>query len=204
MELAYKKQNVFLYKFMPCLLFFIVSLMCLFGSYVYASYDVLYNNENYSLPDLPVEWSNYQYHILLRDSNGFFRCFNTNSPDFYYNDFVGMCGYADFTNNNWGVNAVDEVTSYSLSYIESQGWYGTFDYISSNIDIIDGQGNLVFQAPPQQVEAQGILAEITQGVEMDKTLQEITAILPVILVVIVGLIAIRKAIQFLMARMKRA
>ena len=44
MELVYKKENIFLHKFMPCLLFFIVSLMCLFGSYVYA------DNE-YSFPD---------------------------------------------------------------------------------------------------------------------------------------------------------
>ena len=68
-------------------------------------------------------------------------------------------------------------------------------------DLKDSQGNVVFQAPSQ---TRTIVASQVGEVEMNRTLQEILGILPVVVVVLVGLIAIRKGILFLMARMKKA
>lgn len=59
----------------------------------------------------------------------------------------------------------------------------------------------VFQVPPQAHQV--IVATQVEGVEMGKTLQEITGILPIVLVVIVTLIALRKGIQFLIQLLKR-
>lgn len=69
-------------------------------------------------------------------------------------------------------------------------------------DLYDSNENLVFQVPSQTQPT--IVASQVGEVEMNKTLQEILGILPVVVVVLVGLIAIRKGIQFLIARMKKA
>ena len=60
-----------------------------------------------------------------------------------------------------------------------------------------------FQIPPQVMEQVGTLAPIVEGVETKKTLAEVVGILPVVLVVIVGLLAMRKAIRFLMRILKQ-
>lgn len=69
-------------------------------------------------------------------------------------------------------------------------------------DLYDSNENLVFQVPSQTQPT--LVASQVGEVEMNKTLQEILGILPVVIVVLVGLIAIRKGIQFLIARMKKA
>ena len=68
-------------------------------------------------------------------------------------------------------------------------------------DLYDNNENLVFQLPLQTQPT--LVASQVGEAEMNKTLQEILGILPVVIVVLVGLIAIRKGIQFLMARMKK-
>ena len=62
---------------------------------------------------------------------------------------------------------------------------------------------MVFQQPPQVQEQATTLAPIVEEMETEKTLAEIVAILPVVLVVIVGLLAMRKAIKFLMKTLKQ-
>ena len=69
-------------------------------------------------------------------------------------------------------------------------------------DLYDSNENLVFQVPSQTQPT--ILASQVGEVEMNKILQEILRILPVVIVVLVGLIAIRTGILFLMVRMKKA
>lgn len=260
MELAYKKENIFLHKFMPCLLFFMFAVMCLFGSYVQADNSIPlvfinYSNNNY-LTDTGYSLSGYvpsfqgsedSYVIFIGSYTGgdYHNWDNSNSIDFYcmyydsslYNlvqrissndsNATDVCLYYLNTSNYSSINSIvpcssirleklsssfnDQTSSFVVSSVSSvtqtsYGTYATFckgSFFHSTNDILRPDGTVVFQAPPQQVEALGILAEKTQGVEMDKTLQEITGILPVILVVIVGLIAIRKAILFLTARMKR-
>ena len=79
----------------------------------------------------------------------------------------------------------------------------------SNFDIVDNSGNVVFQAPPLEEETPveekqaTTLAPIVEGVEAKKTLAEVVGILPVVLVVILGLLAMRKAIRFLMRILKQ-
>lgn len=74
-------------------------------------------------------------------------------------------------------------------------------FLASNYDILDENGEVVFQQPPQVQET--TLAPIVEGVETKKTLAEVVGILPIILVVVVGLLAMRKAIRFLMRTLKQ-
>lgn len=79
------------------------------------------------------------------------------------------------------------------------------DDVYTNFDLYDINGNLVFQAASQGSQVGNlVLAPIVEEQETEKTLLEIIQILPIVLVVIVSLIAIRKAIAWLMARMKQA
>ena len=67
----------------------------------------------------------------------------------------------------------------------------------SSFDIYDNNGNLVFQVPPQVEEVQGILAPVVEKVEMSQTLSEIVKLLPLIIVVVVSFLGLRKALQML-------
>ena len=100
----------------------------------------------------------------------------TTSISNYFKDYA--TGYDTITIDDVNVSCNHEITSIN------------------NSDIV------VFQAPPQQVEGIQVLSPIVEGQEM-KPLQEIIQILPVVILVVVGLIAIRKAIQWVMATMRR-
>ena len=232
MELAYKKQNVFLYKFMPCLLFFMFAVLCLFGSYSNASdVEVTYNNVDYTILPNDSLLESYSY-LTIYTTNSYILCIYSNYPivagAYPPVEEFSAAMYQDGTiwgfafDSSWNKtpikrqvlpisSAVDNVLDFSSAEIKNDDCAFHF-YINSvgvpdstflyaNHDIYDFESNLVFQQPPM---VQPIIASQVEGVEMDKTLAEIMGILPVILVVIVGLIAIRKAIQFLMVRMKRA
>lgn len=75
------------------------------------------------------------------------------------------------------------------------------EVVYSDVDLYLND-ELVFQ-PPLQTQPTIVASQVGE-VEMNKTLQEILGILPVVIVVLVSLIAIRKGIQFLIARMKKA
>ena len=254
MELVYKKQNVFLYKFMPCLLFFMIAVMCLFGSYVQADNETdnsihfsNFNSDYTSSSESSVTFSGFEPNFL-NDENDFILLGCNSSSQFYafyYNSSlvkpvvmyvsheskylvrffdISTTNYTDngfgATGSNYKTNIHKETIYVTANYVD--GYISSYTYNSSDSssytgagevagvrflssgDIIDTSNNVVFLAPPQQVEAMGIIAEKTQGVEMDKTLAEIVGILPVILLTIVGILAVRKAILFLIARMKRA
>lgn len=64
----------------------------------------------------------------------------------------------------------------------------------TNSDIKNSNDDVVFQAPPQEKDK--VLAPIVEGEEM-KPLQEILQILPIVMIVIVGYLALRKGLATL-------
>lgn len=218
MELVYKKQGFIVNKFLPCLLITMFAFMCLFGSYVCATDVTFYNN------DLPITITGmnnpYDNYAIFIDTNTghdydvyyIFSWDSTSSKLLYNLNSSGSTSFRCVDSNN---NKVDYYFSFarsdnldissrtfdvkSSSFTPGNPYY--FVYTNTNIYDYNNHDLVVFQAPPQQVE--GIIASQTQGVEMNRILQEIVAILPVVLVVIVGILAIRKAIQFLTQLMKR-
>ena len=210
MERVYKNTN-FIFKLLPCLLITMFAFMCLYGSCVFASFDVTSNNETYSLPDFPTTGFEEDYCFIIKEGDVFilfvFPSSVTLSFDYYSSGAIKNI-FPHIPSGATGLSYVCKsgFTSWNTSQnpviYDSRALGFSDPIIFSNFDVYDVDDNLVFQAPPQQVE--GIIAKETQGVEMNKTLQEITAILPIVLVVIVGLIALRKAIQFLIRQMKGA
>ena len=199
MELAYKKQGFIVNKFLPCLLITMFAFMCLFGCCVNADNSALYNS---TFNSLTTEYSNY----FVVSQNTSLHAYFSNG-NFYYNPSNSTDGtircdetcYFYYSNNgeDWVQASFSPISANSLLCSVSKS---STDFVLLSSDIYSKSGELVFQAPPQQVE--GIIASQTQGVEMNRILQEIVAILPVVLVVIVGILAIRKAIQFLIQQMK--
>ena len=137
--------------------------------------------------------SRYFYKVVCLDSSGndvqCANCYVTSQSDTYSWSFSA-----------WGNNT----SQFTCSGDNVQGIYSNNDiYLANNFYTpISTSDTLVFQAPLQTQPT--IVASQVGEVEMNKTLQEILGILPVVIVVLVGLIALRKAIQFLMARMRKA
>ena len=230
MEQVYKKTGI-LFKLLPCLLATLIAFMTLYGSFVYAvdeNFDVtftsnIFNHDVYCI--IPNELkSNYQYmffdtytelsggslknvlYAYFSNSNFYI---SSSGNNYFLGTLDGSAFYRyyivkDSNSDNYIYNLSNFTANGSSTFSTlNSGSSFSINNIYSNADIYDSSSgeNVLFQAPPHQVE--GIIAEQTQGVQMDKTLQEILGILPVVLVVIVGLIAIRKGIQFLMVRMKK-
>ena len=214
MELcAFKRNNFILYKLIPCLLIIMFAVMCLYGSKVYASNTfVSVEGNTFVLPDFPTDFE-YNYYIAFKKTS--------NNVEYYYlallNDYEDNTNYVQISsdgslrflssNNNKMYRCKTTDSSFSFYEVLSSK-YGSYcgysfdELISTQVNIYSAVDySLVFQAPSQ---TQTIVASQVGEVEMNKTLQEILGILPVVIVVLVGLIAIRKGILFLMARMKKA
>ena len=210
MELcAFKRNNFILNKLIPCLIIIMFAFMCLYGSSVYATIDFTYNNEEFSFPDLPTDYITPNYYYIYYDDASWLQ-----------NHFFLVCSENEMTVSARDANlgrVASSSTIYCYTYISNDNCWVFSANINnsdsvraglpsrlrySSYDIYNSGGDLVFQAPPQGQAP--IIAGQVEEVEMDRTLSEITGILPIVLVVIVGLIAIRKAIQFLMTTMKGA
>lgn len=70
--------------------------------------------------------------------------------------------------------------------------------IFSNVDLKDRSGETVFyQAPLEEEQTSETLNTIITSMDFSTVLMEILGILPIVLVVVIGLLALRKAIQLL-------
>lgn len=87
--------------------------------------------------------------------------------------------------------------SYNQVYAISRGKPNIY----SNRDVYFGASKDVvfFHVPPQ-----GILAPIVEGTKMETTLQEVIHLLPLIIVVVVSFLGLRKALQMLSTLLRRA
>lgn len=182
-----------------------------------AIYDIIDNNQNifkFTSSELPT----YQIILKYEDSDDGtvydFMAFsvpvyiNTNKStsvsiyyQYKYNSSPYKCNTYHFDVRNscfytgWcGYSIIEDSSSSNTDYFSS-GFSGEYEIVYSNYDILDENGEVVFQQPPQVQET--TLAPIVEGVEAKKTLAEVVGILPVVLVVVVGLMAIRKALKFL-------
>lgn len=208
MKLVYKKDG-FVTKLFACLFFAIFVVMCVIGNSVFAY--TFTDTQQFCIDDAISRFeSSYSVvgNILLvvSDENG--------------NTYVGVSDDSDVTsleiltsNNpkNFRVNPSQHSLwfyRYNNTTFVDRAPYGdnVYNILISNsqfsyspYDIIDyPSGDVVFQNAPQPT----LLAGIVEQQEM-KPLVEILQILPVVILVVVGLIAIRKAIQWIMTTMRR-
>ena len=74
--------------------------------------------------------------------------------------------------------------------------------LSSNYDVKNSDGNVVFQVPP--AVAQTTLAPIIQEAPLEETTGEIVKIIPIVLIILVGLIGLRKGLALLSQTLHKA
>lgn len=131
-------------------------------------------NDNYK-----VGMINKSYHLYRPDSSYkyiFFR-YNSSEDKFVYGG-VGPCD-------------------------GSEGTYGV-QILSSNYDVLDKKGEVVFQKTPVPAQDQAILVPIVQEAPLEETTKEIMGILPIVLITLVGLIGLRKGLALLSQTLHKA
>ena len=85
----------------------------------------------------------------------------------------------------------------------SEGTYSV-QILSSNYDVLDKKGEVVFQKTPVPAQNQAILVPIVQEAPLEETTKEIMGILPIVLITLVGLIGLRKGLALLLQTLHKA
>lgn len=203
--------------------------ICLFNSKCFASFDFTYDNTEYSLPDFPVQFASSDMFFIVRSSsntNYYISCFVTynysqnNGQPYTIDDFKFYFDSSNYVrckvhlleSDSWkdgGSNVY--YTRTNMSEWQFNGGSFNIDgyeflYSSANIYESENSDTVVFQGARQPMEEtpQVVLAEIVEHQETNKVMEEILGILPIVIVVIVSLIAIRKAIAFLRTLLHRS
>lgn len=86
------------------------------------------------------------------------------------------------------------------STVENGSPYTASEYIirsSFDIQDVNGTGAPVFTQTPLEFPSMGIIADKIQTVDMSQTMAEILGVLPVVLIILVGLIGLRKGLAML-------
>lgn len=130
---------------------------------------------------------------------------NASSPNSYYGI---MCSDNDIDTFIYRLSDFTYVKS-SRSYFETDITYYDVSSIChyaifSNFDIYSDKtyAEVLFQAPPAQ--KQGIVEKSLEEVEMKATMKEILGILPLIIVVVVSLVGLRKGLKMLSSLLHKA
>lgn len=214
MYLAYKNTNI-LYKILPCILIAIFLIMILSSS-SFASSEMKIDNMTFIIPD---EMSSYEYKLIFytygKQENGqyyFTKVFlysdspisiidNPYASDMKYcisesNNFFGYSSNGSTWSDLSSINTIDlSVLDFKQSdrfTLKISGYNISFVY--SSHDIKDSDGNVVFQAAPQE----GELAPTIKSINFLEVVKEVLAILPIILLTVIGLLALRKAIRLIL------
>lgn len=136
---------------------------------------------------------------------------SSNFPVIVYNPGDGSiyAMKANYTNVNgcyvYTWDGTDFVNPRSCSYSGNSGNFGYNGtlFLYSSVDIVDGSDTsniYFFQGTPASTT---ILAQKLEEVEMTTVLQEIILLLPLIIVVVVSLVGLRKALQILLTLLQR-
>ena len=110
----------------------------------------------------------------------------------------------EYVNSKW-VLKIDDVTEMTYSYFKTGPYcryllisqYGSsIEVVGSNYDILRSDDNTQIFFPKTPLE-NGIVAQAVEKVEMSQVLVEVIALLPMILVVLVSLVGLRKGLKML-------
>lgn len=195
------------------ILFILVAfLFCLFvfsGSSK-ANFDFIYNDVNYSLPDLPQEIinNNYNFFIKKNKNSSLTLYIQRNKDDFlfqYATDYScfgwlipANCGWSSYdfssSSNSWiydgGQDFVDKEKSYLFKFLNTEDLNLSDFIIYSSCDIYDEKGNKLFPVAPQKAEAVEI-PTIQEAQQIPEIIAKVVKmIIPVCLTILVTLLLI--------------
>ena len=196
----------------------VIAFIAIFSAKCLATSEFEFNGNTISYPDFsPIleEYPDYpNYLILYMHDRQCFQAYICNSNGTYV---------VDSSTNKMSIIGDDSYYYFCMIDKNTSSWYrsngspgSSFNYsfpldydkgysiVDSSFDIYDTNANVVFQKASQPiVETQGTLAKIVEEQETEKVMEEIVGILPIVIVVIVSLIAIRKAIQWIRQTLKQ-
>lgn len=198
-------KNKFIYKCFFIITFLSLMFITLFNTDVKASYEFTNNNNDpVVIFDLPEKVTNSLYYWVVTDQNGvvcgYYDC---TSARFYLdsnkslhciddnnNEVVCHYSWRSFNDSSWSAFS-DKVIMDNLSWS-----YGSYD-ASFNIYTDNTYSNFFFQVSP--------LTRVMLVEENRKaTIQEILGVLPLILVVVVSFLGLRKALNWLSTLLRRS
>ncbi len=202
MEQVYKR-NDFIVKFFACLFFAVFLLFTFIGSRVFASTEDGHL-ELSDCPDVNSLVGDKYWFVFSSKESGYYRetLFISEYPFIIYEESGDSRKFIKNSNNS-------EILEYLYQNNSDFKWqynYNSSSYViymndkylinnyDGNCDLVNENGNVVFQAPPQEQDK--VLAPIVEGEEM-KPLQEILQILPIVMIVVVGYLALRKGLATL-------
>lgn len=170
-----------------------------------------YYGKKIYLPNINIDFSNRQYVAVLRGSYIIFYY-----PNFDNSEFVLFDNSTDLTEIK-AINSLDNTDTIRCMHFEvninnkdftdkeamigsgiEANWTENFvvgpysNILSTNMEIYDHNGKIFFPKTPLPIVAQSV-----EEVEMSQVLQEIVALLPMTLVVLVSLVGLRKALKML-------
>ena len=177
-------------------------LFCVLSTSAFASFDFDGSNgKKYSFPDLPFNTSEYYFFINSTYKNdGYYRGFSvpknckytiyydkSSKKLYFHGDGSATCYNFDMSSGGSEWNCRTFTNSLNMSDIGDSS-SDLRKILYCNIDIPNTDGTIFFRVAPL-----GIVAQQVEKVEMDKVLIQIIQILPMILVVVVSLVGLRKA-----------
>lgn len=113
----------------------------------FASFSIIYNNTEYTVPDLP---EGLNYYLIQRSTNNWFYLFYSNSPITYMESdrkvVVSNGGYYYFY-SGWAISRGWEIVSYNLTGNTGNTALTIDTFAYANYDIYDIEDNVVFQGP---------------------------------------------------------
>lgn len=215
MKNVYKGTGI-LFKILPCifLLIFIGMICC---SSCFAS-DATVETINIDEWDFSYEVSNpnnYYYFFVFYKNNDSeycgihyllstepFICTEFKNGFYYFKTDGFVASGSSLKPFNTVKTSLDSLFSQSLNYVSenaSVSAHSDFDMTTYrvNFDVKDTSGNVVFPKAPQEEQVELTLLPVVEQVEMKGILQEILEILPIVMIVVVSYLALRKALSLL-------
>ena len=233
MERVYKREGI-LFKILPCLLIAMYAVMCLFGSYVCAAdKEDVYEIENMGTINISNP-NNYYYLIsMLKHSSGSYfvklviskspivnsRQFSASGSYFYEvtSEDKSQIKYSNMDSLGTlkeAVSQINTVLSKDFADIPKSpylsGNYAQLprgeNYAASaqicNYDVKNSSGEVVFQGARQELAT--IIRPQVEGIQLQEILQEIIQILPLTIAVVVSFLGLRKALSWLLTRLRQS
>lgn len=188
------------------IILFVFIFLLVYSTFSFASFSVDYNGSSLQFADFPFDKNSTTIHyFLVYGTYGYTVCFYE-GKDFGKFVYSGGVVSSYYENGNKIVNGSLKISDYNTStktWGPVKEWGdltgGVNGFILSNENIYDGSGNIFFRLAPV-----GQLGEIVEKVETQGVIMEIVKILPLILVVVVSFLGLRKAWKLLSTLLHQA
>lgn len=142
------------------------------------------------------------FEFYFNENDNCFYSLDNESHDVYYlSDMLAT--------DQQNINFQNKINTYPIDKFLRSSWDcisgsstsdGLVNVVYSNYNIKNKDGNVVFQAAPQE----GELTTIAKSIDFSTVLAEILGILPMTLLVLIGILSLMKAIKLLLQTLRKA